>query len=265
MSDVKLNPQINVSRIPLGSGIGGALAALACMLIILLGLPELWYFVPVPLALGCGVALVLHFIRHKNPGEPWILPATRIRDYRQRCAYRGVSGSTPDVPTSAEHSEPEAGGTDTELVGRSWRQRRERGGNMKSVIEAGLVGSILIAGAGALYSQQPPLKQGIAVDMPVAGHAVEMRAADEQNATVVAMTADGRVFVGVKPIEPEALSRLSERTVYLKADVRAPYQKVLAVLDALRGKSVVLLSAPPENAVRQGYAPPYGTKLIVSR
>jgi len=136
---------------------------------------------------------------------------------------------------------------------------------MKYVIEACLVGSILIAEAGALYSQKPPLKRGISVDMPVAGHAVEMRAADEQNATVVAMTADGRVFVGVEPIEPAALSRLSERTVYVKADVQAPYQKVLAVLDALRGKSVVLLSAPPENAVRRGYAPPYGTKLIISR
>jgi hypothetical protein len=267
MSDKIQNPQINVSKIPLGSGLGGALAALACMLIILLGLPELWYFVPIPLALGCGIALVLHFMRHKNPGEPWILPATRIRDYRQRGGYRGggVSGSTSDVPTSAEHSEPEASGTDTELVGRGWRQRRERSGDMKSVIEACLVGSLLLAGAGALYSQKPALKQGISVDMPFAGHAVEMRAADEQNATVVAMTADGRVFIGVEPTEPAALSRLSKRTVYVKADVQAPYQKVLAVLDALRGKSVVLLSAPPENAVRRGYAPPYGTKLIVSR
>ena len=92
-----------------------------------------------------------------------------------------------------------------------------------------------------------------------------MRAADEKNATVVAMTADGRVFVGVEPTEPNALSRLSEKTVYVKADVRAPYQEVLAVLDALRGKSVVLLSAPPENEVSRGYVTPYGTKLIVSR
>ncbi len=136
---------------------------------------------------------------------------------------------------------------------------------MKSVTKACLAGSILIAGAGALYSQKPVLKQGVAVEMPVAGHAVEMRAADEQDATVVAITADGRVFVGIEPTEPAALSRLSGGTVYVKADVRAPYQKVLAVLDALRGKSVVLLSAPPENAVRRGYVPPYGTKLIVSR
>ena len=77
MSKETPNPQINISKIPMGSGIGGALAAIGCMLIILLGLPELWYFLPGSLALGCGVALVLHFIHHKNPGEPWILPATK--------------------------------------------------------------------------------------------------------------------------------------------------------------------------------------------
>ena len=136
---------------------------------------------------------------------------------------------------------------------------------MKSVIGACVVGSIVLAGASALYSQRPALKQGIFVEMPVAGHAVEMRAADEQNATVIALTADGRVFVGIEPTEPAALSRLSQRTVYVKADVQAPYQKVLAVLDALRGKSVVLLSAPPENVGRRGYVPPYGTTLVVSR
>lgn len=136
---------------------------------------------------------------------------------------------------------------------------------MKSVIEACLVGSIVIAGAGALYSQKPVLKQGVAVEMPAAAHAVEMRAADEQNATVVAITAGGTVFVGIQPTEPAALSRLSESTVYVKADARVPYQKVLAVLDALRGKSVVLLSAPPENGVRQGNVPAYGTRLTLSK
>ena len=136
---------------------------------------------------------------------------------------------------------------------------------MKSVVEASLIGSILVAGAGALYSQKPVMKQGIAVEMPVAGHAVEMRAADEQNAVVVAITADGRVFVGIQPTEIAALNRLSNGTIYVKADVRAPYQQVLAALDALRGKSVVLLSAPPDNAVKPGYAPAYGTKLIIPR
>jgi biopolymer transport protein ExbD len=133
---------------------------------------------------------------------------------------------------------------------------------MKSVRAACLVGSILIIGAGA---QKPVLRQGIQVQMPVVSHAVETRAADGPDSIVVAITADGKLFEGVKPTEPAALGSLKERTVYVKADARAPYQKVLEVLDGLRGKSVVLLSAPPENAARGGYTAPYGTKLNVSR
>ena len=104
--------------------------------------------------------------------------------------------------------------------------------NMKPVMGTCLFGFILISGG----AQKPLLRQGISVEMPVAGHALEMRAADGQNATVVAISADGKVFVGVEPTEATALGRLTERTVYVKADSRIPYQKVLAVLDALRGK-----------------------------
>jgi biopolymer transport protein ExbD len=81
----------------------------------------------------------------------------------------------------------------------------------------------------------------------------------------VAITADGKVFVGITVTDPGALSNLSQETVYVKADSRVPYQRVLTVLNALRGKSVVLLTAPPENGVRQGIVPPYGMRLIVSR
>jgi biopolymer transport protein ExbD len=101
--------------------------------------------------------------------------------------------------------------------------------------------------------------------MPVADHGVEMWAADEQNATVVAITAGGELFVGIKPVEPGALSNLSTDTVYVKADARAPYQRVLTVLDALRGRSVVLLAAPRTNVERAKRVPPYGMKVIVAR
>ena len=69
MTDETQNPQIDMSRIHIGSGVGGALAASASVLIILLGLPELWYFLFGALAIGCGVALVLHFSRHKHPSD----------------------------------------------------------------------------------------------------------------------------------------------------------------------------------------------------
>jgi biopolymer transport protein ExbD len=136
---------------------------------------------------------------------------------------------------------------------------------MKSIIESFFIGSILICGAGAQGFQKVALTQGVSVKMAVASHAVEMRAADEPNAKVVAITAEGKVYDGIKVTEPAALSTLSEATVYVKADSRAPYQTVLSVLDALRGKSVVLLTAPPENATKQGMVSPYGVTLTVSR
>ena len=137
---------------------------------------------------------------------------------------------------------------------------------MKSWIEVCVVGSILICVAGAQESPRPALlRKGVSVQMPVANHAVEMRAADEPNATVVAITADGKVFAGIEPTEPGALSNVSAETVYVKADSRVPFQTVLTVLDALRGKSVVLLAASPTNVERAKIVLPYGIKVIVSR
>jgi hypothetical protein len=136
---------------------------------------------------------------------------------------------------------------------------------MKSLIEVCVVGSILICAVGAQESTQPALRKGVSVQMPVADHAVEMRAADAPQATVVAITADGKVFAGTELTEPGALSKLSAGTVYVKADSRVPFQKVLTVLDALRGKSVVLLAAPPRNAAGTKLVPPYGLEVTVSR
>ncbi len=71
------NPQINVSKIPVGGGLAGAFFVVGSMTIFLIGLPVLRYMFPAAIVLGCGVALVLHFIRHETPGAPWILSATK--------------------------------------------------------------------------------------------------------------------------------------------------------------------------------------------
>ena len=71
------NPQINIAKIPFGSGLAGGIAAAGLVLIILLDIPQLWFMAPAALALGGGIALALHFVRHKNPGTAWILPATK--------------------------------------------------------------------------------------------------------------------------------------------------------------------------------------------
>ena len=77
MSEGTPSPQINVSKIPGGTGIAGALFALGTMMIFLVGVPRIRYFFVGAIILGGGIALVLRFIRRETPGKPWILPSTQ--------------------------------------------------------------------------------------------------------------------------------------------------------------------------------------------
>ena len=67
-------PQINMSKITVGGGIAGAIFAVGSTVIFLTGIPVLRYIFPAAVVLGCGLALILHFIRHETPGAAWILP-----------------------------------------------------------------------------------------------------------------------------------------------------------------------------------------------
>jgi hypothetical protein len=80
MSEGAPTPQINVSKIPGGTGIAGALFAVGSMLIFLFGVPRIRYFFIAAMILGCGIALVLRFVRRETPGKPWILPAAQEAD-----------------------------------------------------------------------------------------------------------------------------------------------------------------------------------------
>ena len=132
---------------------------------------------------------------------------------------------------------------------------------MKTLSLMAIVG-ILIVG---MNGQSPAPRAGISVQMPIASRAVEVRAADDDNSVVIAITADGKLFVGIEQKQPADLSKLNDQTVYLKADARAPYQAVLSALDALTGKSVVLIASTTGNSLKGGYSAPYGVKLSVGR
>src|SRR5436309_1802873 len=74
------NPQINVSSIPGGGGIAGALFAVISMVIFLIGIPALRYFLLAAIVLGCVFSLAIRLIRRETPGQPWILSAPREID-----------------------------------------------------------------------------------------------------------------------------------------------------------------------------------------
>lgn len=134
---------------------------------------------------------------------------------------------------------------------------------MKHVLEVCLIAFVLSCLARAQDPTKPMLRPGITVKMPFSNQAVEMPAADKEDVTVVSITAEGKLFLGLRPVNLSGLSSLNERVVYVKADARATYQSVLNVLDALRGRQVVLLTAPTVKAAQDTILPPYGLQLKV--
>ena len=80
MSNDAPTPQINVSKIPGGTGIAGALFAIGSMLIFLFGVPRIRYFFIGAIILGSGIALILRYVHRETPGKPWILPAAQATD-----------------------------------------------------------------------------------------------------------------------------------------------------------------------------------------
>jgi sugar phosphate permease len=76
MSEEPPRPQINSAKILVGGGIAGAIFTIGSMLIFLIGIPVLRYVFPAAILVGCGVALVLRFVRHDRPGASWLLSAT---------------------------------------------------------------------------------------------------------------------------------------------------------------------------------------------
>ena len=78
------------------------------------------------------------------------------------------------------------------------------------------------------------------------GQAIVMEDANKEDAVMVAVTRDGKIFLGGDQIQvdvmgPTISSRLEknpDKTVYLRADNRAPYGKVMDAIDAIRTAGV---------------------------
>ena len=69
--------EINASKLPVDGNIGGIIFAASTVIIFYWGIPLLRYMFPAAVLLGCGIALLLHFVRHETTGAPWILAARK--------------------------------------------------------------------------------------------------------------------------------------------------------------------------------------------
>jgi len=132
---------------------------------------------------------------------------------------------------------------------------------------------------GAGFAQQSggsvPLQRGVSVQMAVTRNAVAVPSADTQDALVVALTADGTAYLGGDRLPTTALaervrstlSSRDEKTLYIKADARVPYARLVEIIDAVQKSGVeglTLLTAQPD-PTDQGsrLVPPKGLEMRV--
>jgi biopolymer transport protein ExbD len=109
----------------------------------------------------------------------------------------------------------------------------------------------------------PMLSKGISVDMVKTKNPIKMQAADKEDAVLVAITRDGKTYLGSDPIAPDVLpqkvkdllTNKLDKTVYLRADSRTRYERVVDVVDNLRAGGVDQLGLLTEKMQEKGGAP----------
>ena len=111
----------------------------------------------------------------------------------------------------------------------------------------------------------PMLNNKVNVDLPVANAAVIMDNANKEDAVTVAVTRDGRTYLGGDQINVDDLGAKvaaklenkpeGEKEVYLRADVRANYGKVMDTVDAIRTAGVSQLGLLTEKRESDDSAP----------
>jgi biopolymer transport protein TolR len=92
----------------------------------------------------------------------------------------------------------------------------------------------------------PMLQKGTIVEMAKVNNPMQMPDADKEDALIVAVQRDGKVFFDAQMVSPEELTqkvkdRVSSRTnktVYVRADARAHYKAVVEVVDDVRSAGV---------------------------
>ena len=92
----------------------------------------------------------------------------------------------------------------------------------------------------------PMLQKGVSVDMARVNNPHPMQAAEKEDATLLAITRDGRIYLGpdvisLDKITAQVKDRVADKldkTVYIKSDARAKYGDVVSVVDAVRAAGV---------------------------
>ncbi len=131
--------------------------------------------------------------------------------------------------------------------------------------------SVVVLSTLELSSQQ--LQKGVSVQLALTTNARPAPDADQGNAWIVSISADGRLWFGIAPVTPDALAnkmiqtpRNRDQNLYIKADARASYSDLVQVLRAAHVvgfESPVLLTSQPTSAQPNGLMLPMGFEVWI--
>ncbi len=136
------------------------------------------------------------------------------------------------------------------------------------------VASVLAIVLYSARSNAQQLQQGISVQMPPATNSAPIPEADDENAWIVTVTADGSLYFGIDPVTPESLldemkrrPRNRDAKLYIKADARAPFARVEKALADARVdlfEDSVLLTNQSGSSAPGTMASPKGLEVLLA-
>ena len=92
----------------------------------------------------------------------------------------------------------------------------------------------------------PMLQNKVQIDMAKVENPTAMPDADKDDAIVIAITRDGKVYLGQNPVDPSDLGRQvrdkladkTDKTIFVRADYRAQFKNVEDAIDDIRTAGV---------------------------
>lgn len=143
---------------------------------------------------------------------------------------------------------------------------------MKHVLVVCLMLATITAAAQS-QARTPPLRKGVHVQMPVTRTAVQVPEADNEDAWVVTVAADGTLYFGADAMRLDQLAewikthpRNRDAMLYIKADARTVFANVEKVLQLARAtgfETPILLTAQNEHTEPGTMTPPEGVDILV--
>jgi biopolymer transport protein ExbD/biopolymer transport protein TolR len=124
--------------------------------------------------------------------------------------------------------------------------KRNEGANVSSDINVTPMVDVMLVLLIIFMVVTPMLQKGISVDMAQVNNPEQMPDADKEDALLVSITRDGKVYFGSEQMAVDNLTgkvkdRLAnkpDKRVYVKADMRARFGSVVQVVDAVRAAGV---------------------------